>query len=699
MALGSSNTDYLRFSAYSIKDLITRKLAEDTKFTDQVYEGSNLAVMIDIISYMYQCLAYQLNTAASESMFADTQWYENIVRLVKFLGYNPKGCTASLMKAYITSATDNSLRSYWIPAYSRVDTGLTDATGRRIYFSTARDGSLNDQNVLQLKENKVKPITLYNGEWKLHSTIFTASGIANETFVLEGVKSKADESKFVAHDFIDVYVQHFNGESYEFDDSWTMDKNGIFTGYATTDGSAMKLFNNETAFKSLYPGTYAVYTAYLNEEKTYELKFGNGVVGKKLSPGDRVFVFYLDTNGLDGEIDTLSIDPSGLKFEHSAQMLGISQDVYNNIFKISDETNNYDFAKNLALESNKDLYELTFNMPTSTTPLVEESVDDIKKNAPLWATTGNRLVTAFDYEYYIKNARNSSSMLNCNVVDAKCMNNWEYTATYYKWLYDLGVNGKLVQNFGSLREDQKQKVGAASPTRYLNKSTFTRHEYFFADSSDANNLYIWIKSTQDFEPDVVTQSLNSVLKPIKMMTAELVGCKAIDVDFDICAAPVDYALRTYFNESFNDSSAFDENCESYIEITLDDNALYVANSLQKEICNIILDAFSVNNCTLGQTVRYDDILNKIYAINGIEKVRTVFVPGGDQLKSRIYDGLSFASWSNAAEIIQAGDDLNVSNTVRQLEKFQFPVFRGSSRLMERIKIIKKSLSTVNTIKF
>lgn len=28
------NIDFLRFSAYSFKDLITRKLSEDTRFTD-----------------------------------------------------------------------------------------------------------------------------------------------------------------------------------------------------------------------------------------------------------------------------------------------------------------------------------------------------------------------------------------------------------------------------------------------------------------------------------------------------------------------------------------------------------------------------------------------------------------------------------------------------------------------------------------
>ena len=68
----NSTNDFLRFSAYSMKDLITRKLSQDNNFTDQVYEGSNLAILIDIVSYMYQCLIYNMNTAAAESMFADT---------------------------------------------------------------------------------------------------------------------------------------------------------------------------------------------------------------------------------------------------------------------------------------------------------------------------------------------------------------------------------------------------------------------------------------------------------------------------------------------------------------------------------------------------------------------------------------------------------------------------------------------------
>ena len=63
------NTDFLRFSAYSIKDLIVRKLSEDTEFSDQNFPASNLNILIDLVSYMYQVLMYNLNSAAAESMF------------------------------------------------------------------------------------------------------------------------------------------------------------------------------------------------------------------------------------------------------------------------------------------------------------------------------------------------------------------------------------------------------------------------------------------------------------------------------------------------------------------------------------------------------------------------------------------------------------------------------------------------------
>jgi len=207
--MANHSTDFLRFSAYSIKDLITRKLSEDTKLTDQIYEGSNASILIDLIAYMYQCLVYQLNNAASESMFADTQLYKNISRLVKFIGYNPRGCNPSVLNANLISNGTANIRGYWIPFYSRFDTGLTDSRGKKIYFSTKRlqvDRDALNGDSQRTVDSTSQPITLYNGQWKLYSTIFTASGVENETFVLDGLQSDASKGKFVAHNFIDIFI-------------------------------------------------------------------------------------------------------------------------------------------------------------------------------------------------------------------------------------------------------------------------------------------------------------------------------------------------------------------------------------------------------------------------------------------------------------------------------------------------------------
>lgn len=57
---------------------------------------------------------------------------------------------------------------------------------------------------------------------------------------------------------------------------------------------------------------------------------------------------------------------------------------------------------------------LWYNKGSSTTPVLEESVEQIRVNAPEWFKVGNRLVTAADYEYYVRNR------FRDNIVDVKC---------------------------------------------------------------------------------------------------------------------------------------------------------------------------------------------------------------------------------------------------------------------------------------
>ena len=129
------------------------------------------------------------------------------------------------------------------------------------------------------------------------------------------------------------------------------------------------------------------------------------------------------------------------------------------------------------------------------------------------------------------------------------------------------------------------------------------------------------------------------------------------------------------------SCEFDEN-NSYLEITISDNSIFSNVVISQRVEEIIENAFDPQHCQIGQTVDFSGMLNSIYQINGVTGVRTVYYPYDylenvetyDKYKTRACDGLAFASWSytpivDGNRLIDIGDDLQISNTSRTLEKF------------------------------
>jgi len=62
---------------------------------------------------------------------------------------------------------------------------------------------------------------------------------------------------------------------------------------------------------------------------------------------------------------------------------------------------------------------------------------------------------------------------------------------------------------------------------------------------------------------------------------------------------------------------FDKDNESYLEITINDNALYSNAAIKMQINNIFNEYFKQTNMKLGQIVMVNEIEKQIYAINGI----------------------------------------------------------------------------------
>ncbi len=685
----SNINDFLRFSAYSIKDLITRKLSEDSKFTDQIYEGSNLAILIDIVSYMYQCLIYNINNAASESMFSDTQVYENIVRLCKFIGYHPQGFKPATIKAFI----HNDGQSNWQQIYpcTAFDTGLYDRNGNKIYFSTVFDYT-NEFGPISKSSDTYTPITMMNGKWKHYSTVFTASGSDYETFVLDGLYSDSDREMYVAHNKIQVFVRKSEDQSLE---RWDNDPNEIFI--QAYDSSNFSSIGDGSIFSKLYNEESRVYTAYLNENKQFEIKFGNGIIGKKLSPGDQVHVMYLESNGPDGYIDLsqIPLDYEKIRLQHSPEFFGLSSDLYYQMFTVNSDVKTP--TEDNKIDGNIADYEchLTLNPDSMTSIAPEENVDDIRSNAPSWFKTGNRLITKKDYEYFITSNRNDQFT---GVIDAKCMNNWDYMTTFYRWLYNMALNPIEYANDGE-----------NNPYKYLQRARLTQAGYEYVDAADANNIYLWIATSNESDILTLKSKLNESIVQIKTMTSETYPLSPVDVYFDISFTPTKlyYDMLTSNSDSNQPENSFDKDW-SYLEVTIADNSIYSTTQVLNSIAAIIEDAFTPTKCKIGQVINYDKILDSIYAINGIERIRTVYYPSDyldseaserySEYKTRACDGISFASWSHTP-LISKGDDLQINNTNRALEPFQFPRLVPGFDLRNKIKIIKKSMNTTSPIKF
>ena len=112
----------------------------------------------------------------------------------------------------------------------------------------------------------------------------------------------------------------------------------------------------------------------------------------------------------------------------------------------------------------------------------------MRQNAPEWFKTGNRLITKKDYEYFVTS--NGSEVFR-GVIDAKCMNNWDYLTTFYRWLYNMSINppSKLFVSDSS-NED-------ANPYKYLQRARLVQAGYEYVDAADANNIYLWIATANN----------------------------------------------------------------------------------------------------------------------------------------------------------------------------------------------------------
>jgi len=89
------NPNYLTLDFTTMKaDIITALQATDT-FKDYNFEGSNIAVLIEMIAYLGDINTFYMNRISKELYLDTVELYENAHRLSQLSGYSPIGYTSS----------------------------------------------------------------------------------------------------------------------------------------------------------------------------------------------------------------------------------------------------------------------------------------------------------------------------------------------------------------------------------------------------------------------------------------------------------------------------------------------------------------------------------------------------------------------------------------------------------------------------
>jgi hypothetical protein len=372
---------YVAFDAMSLRQLIIDRLNEQQIFTDQVYVGSNLAAIIDIISYAFNTLIYYLNRTSTESMYTEAQLFENINRIVKLIDYSPVGFQTSTL-SFSCSARNFEPGLYTIPRYSSI--ALRDVS-----LSVNEDitFSINDTGIVALTELSQQKL-LYQGRYQEYP-LYTALGDVNETIVMN-----VPTDTLIDHYNIDVYVKSI--------------KTGTWEQF------------NKTANLYLEPRQAKSYEIRLNPNKRYEIKFGNDINGYKLQSGDQVAIYYLVSRGEAG-----LLGPGAINRDNKLTRFNSTQ--FNEILSTITK-NQYN------LLANSDLFKLSFSNSFNSTNIQEiETADDIRNSAAANYKMQYRVVTDKDYETFIKT--NFANFIG----DLKVINNQTFVDTYLKYFYDIGL--------------------------------------------------------------------------------------------------------------------------------------------------------------------------------------------------------------------------------------------------------------------
>lgn len=260
MAANSSlNLSSLDFD--TLKENLKTFLKSQSVLKDYNYEGSNMNVLLDVLSYNSYLNSFYLNMVASEMFLDSAQKLDSVISHAKELNYVPmsySGAVANLDIVFETTGISTTTGILSIPKGTRFFG--TNSNGSYQFVTTDTQSYASTNNTFSVSNLQVREGS-YNNE-----SYLVNYDIENQRFILSDPKIDTDT--------LNVYVVENFGAS-----------NTLFTRKPT-------LFGLDSQSN--------VYFLQSTQNGQYEIIFGDNNFGRKPLNSSTVLVDYIVTNGSDG---------------------------------------------------------------------------------------------------------------------------------------------------------------------------------------------------------------------------------------------------------------------------------------------------------------------------------------------------------------------------------------------------------------
>ena len=318
-----------------IKLTLENYLKDNSTFTDYDFEGSNLSTILDVLAYNTYITSYNANMVTNEVFIDSATLRENVVALARNIGYMPRSRKAAQATISFFVNTTGITPS---PSTITLKAGPV-ATSTGTFGTSSYVFSIKDDVTVPVVNNEADfdLLPVYEGS-VIEETYVYSSRNPNQRFLINNIG--------VDSALINVTVgtnASTEQQKYAFQDS-------LFD----IDGNSRVFFLQEV------------------EDERYEVIFGDGVFGKKLSEGNVITITYIKSKGEGGN--------------------GVSRLTFNGRMVYTRSAIEYTVSSGISM--------ITTDIASTGGESIE-GVDSIKKYAPRIYASQNRALTANDYETLI----------------------------------------------------------------------------------------------------------------------------------------------------------------------------------------------------------------------------------------------------------------------------------------------------------